>query len=75
MQTSIEMIIEEVKRLSNLYENRVPSVLLFETLFKAEEMHKIEQQNLYTEEEIRKAYFRGNNIDYLIQVLKQLKKD
>jgi hypothetical protein len=75
MQTSIQMIIEEVKRLSNIHENRVPSVLLFETLFKAEEMHKIEQQNLYTEEEIRKAYFRGNNIDYLIQVLKQLKKD
>jgi len=36
------MIIEEVKRLSNLYENRVPSVLLFETLFKAEEIHKQE---------------------------------
>jgi len=74
MQSSIEMIIEEVKRLSNIYENRVPSVLLFETLFKAEEMYKIEQENLYTEEEIRKAYFRGNNIDYLIQVLKQSKK-
>jgi hypothetical protein len=42
MQTSIEMIIEEVKRLSNIYENRVPSVLLFETLFKAKEMHKQE---------------------------------
>jgi hypothetical protein len=42
MQTSIEMIIEEVKRLSNLYENRVPSVLLFETLFKAKEIHKQE---------------------------------
>jgi len=42
MQTSIQMIIEEVKRLSNLYENRVPSVLLFETLFKTEEMHKQE---------------------------------
>jgi hypothetical protein len=42
MQTSIQMIIEEVKRLSNAYENRVPSVLLFETLFKAEEMHKQE---------------------------------
>ena len=40
MQTSIAMIIEEVKRLSNLYENRVPSVLLFETLFKALEMEK-----------------------------------
>jgi hypothetical protein len=75
MQTSIEMIIEEVKRLSNIHENRVPSVLLFETLFKAKEMHKIEQENLYTEEEIRKAYFRGSNIDHLIQVLKQLKKD
>ena len=36
------MIIEEVKRLSNIYENRVPSVLLFETLFKAKEMHKQE---------------------------------
>jgi hypothetical protein len=36
------MIIEEVKRLSNIHENRVPSVLLFETLFKAEEMHKQE---------------------------------
>jgi hypothetical protein len=74
MQTSIQMIIEEVKRLSNIYENKIPSALLFETLFKAEELHKIEQQNLYTEKEIRKAYFRGNNIDYLIQVLKQLKK-
>jgi len=42
MQTSIQMIIEEVKRLSNIHENRVPSVLLFETLFKAEEMHKQE---------------------------------
>ena len=42
MQTSIQMIIEEVKRLSNLYENKIPSVLLFETLFKAEEMHKQE---------------------------------
>jgi hypothetical protein len=42
MQSSIQMIIEEVKRLSNLYENRVPSVLLFETLFKAEEIHKQE---------------------------------
>ena len=47
MQTSIQMIIEEVKRLSNLYENRVPSVLLFETLFKAEEMHKQEIENTY----------------------------
>jgi len=47
MQTSIQMIIEEVKRLSNLYENRVPSVLLFETLFKAEEMHKQEIINAY----------------------------
>lgn len=75
MQTSIQMIIEEVKRLSNIYENRVPSVLLFETLFKAEELHKIEQQNLYTEVEIRKAYFRGSNIDHLIQVLKQRKKN
>ena len=36
------MIIEEVKRLSNLYENKIPSALLFETLFKAEEMHKRE---------------------------------
>ena len=45
MQTSIEMIIEEVKRLSNLYENKIPSVLLFETLFKAEEMHKEEIMN------------------------------
>jgi hypothetical protein len=34
-----------------------------------------QQKNTYTEEEIRKAYFRGNNIDHLIQVLKQLKKD
>jgi len=42
MQSSIQMVIEEVKRLSNLYENRVPSVLLFETLFKAEEIHKQE---------------------------------
>jgi hypothetical protein len=42
MQTSIEMIIEEVKRLSNLYENRIPSVLLFEILFKAKERHKQE---------------------------------
>jgi hypothetical protein len=42
MQSSIKMIIEEVKRLSNVYENRVPSVLLFETLFKAEEIHKQE---------------------------------
>ncbi len=42
MQSSIAMIIEEVKRLSNIHENRVPSVLLFETLFKAEEMHKQE---------------------------------
>jgi hypothetical protein len=47
MQTSIEMIIEEVKRLSNIYENRVPSVLLFETLFKAKEMHKQEIINSY----------------------------
>jgi hypothetical protein len=47
MQTSIEMIIEEVKRLSNIHENRVPSVLLFETLFKAEEMHKQEIENTY----------------------------
>ncbi len=39
------MIIEEVKRLSNLYENKIPSVLLFETLFKAEEMHKEEIMN------------------------------
>jgi hypothetical protein len=45
MQTSIQMIIEEVKRLSNLYENKIPSVLLFETLFKAEEMHKEEIMN------------------------------
>jgi hypothetical protein len=42
MQTSIEMIIEEVKRLSNLYENKVPSVLLFETLFEAKKIHKQE---------------------------------
>ena len=42
MRSSIQMVIEEVKRLSNLYENRVPSVLLFETLFKAEEIHKQE---------------------------------
>jgi len=42
MQTSIQMIIEEVKRLSNLYENKIPSALLFETLFKAEEIHKQE---------------------------------
>jgi hypothetical protein len=48
--TSIQMIIEEVKRLSNLYENKVPSVLLFETLFKAEEVHK---------QEIEKAYKSG----------------
>ena len=41
------MIIEEVKRLSNIHENRVPSVLLFETLFKAEEMHKQEIENTY----------------------------
>jgi hypothetical protein len=33
------------------------------------------KETLYTEQEIRKAYFRGNNIDYLIQVLKQLKKN
>jgi len=49
MQTSIEMIIEEVKRLSNLYENKIPSVLLFETLFKAEEMHKEEIMNAYNQ--------------------------
>ena len=47
MQTSIQMIIEEVKRLSNAYENRVPSVLLFETLFKAEEIHKQEIINAH----------------------------
>jgi hypothetical protein len=47
MQSSIEMIIEEVKRLSNLYENRVPSVLLFETLFKAKEMHKQEIEDAF----------------------------
>ena len=47
MQSSIEMIIEEVKRLSNLYENKIPSVLLFETLFKAEEMHKQEIINAW----------------------------
>jgi hypothetical protein len=47
MQSSIKMIIEEVKRLSNLYENRVPSVLLFETLFKAEEIHKQEIINAH----------------------------
>ena len=47
MQSSIEMIIEEVKRLSNLYENKVPSVLLFETLFKAKEMHKQEIIDAY----------------------------
>ncbi len=34
-----------------------------------------QQENTYTEVEIRKAYFRGSNIDHLIQVLKQLKKD
>jgi hypothetical protein len=47
MQSSIKMIIEEVKRLSNVYENRVPSVLLFETLFKAEEIHKQEIINAH----------------------------
>jgi hypothetical protein len=47
MQSSIQMVIEEVKRLSNLYENRVPSVLLFETLFKAEEIHKQEIIDAY----------------------------
>ena len=47
MQSSIQMIIEEVKRLSNAYENRVPSVLLFETLFKAEEIHKQEIINAH----------------------------
>jgi hypothetical protein len=55
MQTSIEMIIEEVKILSNLYENKIPSVLLFETLFKAEEMHK---------EEIVKAFDEGQEYEY-----------
>jgi hypothetical protein len=47
MQSSIKMIIEEIKRLSNVYENRVPSVLLFETLFKAEEIHKQEIINAH----------------------------
>jgi hypothetical protein len=47
MQTSIECLIEEVKRLSNLYENKIPSVLLFETLFKAKEMHKQEIINAH----------------------------
>jgi len=42
MQSSIQMIIEEVKRLSNIYENKIPSALLFETLFIAEEIHKQE---------------------------------
>jgi hypothetical protein len=45
--TSIQMIIEEVKRLSNLYENKIPSVLLFETLFKAKEMHKQEHRRTF----------------------------
>jgi hypothetical protein len=50
------MIIEEVKRLSNLYENKIPSALLFETLFKAEELHKQEiidahgVKKIYTDE-------------------------
>lgn len=42
MQSSIQTVIDEVKRLSNLYENRIPSPLLFDTLFKAEAMHKEE---------------------------------
>ena len=42
MQSSIQTVIDEVKRLSNLYENRIPSVLLFDTLFKAKEIHKQE---------------------------------
>jgi hypothetical protein len=41
MQTSIQMIIEEVKRLSNLYENRVPSVLLLDYLFKEQQKQLI----------------------------------
>jgi len=53
MQTSIQIIIEEVKRLSNLYENKIPSVLLFETLFKAEEIHK--QKTEISDEEIESA--------------------
>jgi translation elongation factor P/translation initiation factor 5A len=66
MQTSIEMIKEEVKRLSNLYENRVPSVLLFETLFKAEEMHK---QEIISAHGLKKIYADG--VDHIVMTGEQ----
>ena len=74
MQTSIEMIIEEVKRLSNLYENKIPSVLLFETLFKAEEMHKEEIMNAYNQG-ASDAYPNGSYIEGNTYYQETFKKD
>ena len=67
MQTSIEWLIQRHVEQGG--------ILTAQDWIWAKEMHKAEQETLYTEQEIRKAYFRGNNIDYLIQVLKQLKKN
>jgi hypothetical protein len=64
MQTSIQMIIEEIKRLSNLYENKIPSVLLLDYLFKEQQKQLIieimdldAKDGLYeiSDEEIEKA--------------------
>ena len=74
MQTSIEMIIEEVKRLSNIYENRVPSVLLFETLFKAEKMHEEEIMNAYNQGALD-AYPNGSYIEGNTYYQETFKKD
>jgi hypothetical protein len=71
MQSSIEMIIEEVKRLSNLYENRVPSVLLFETLFKAKEMHKQEIMEAFKHGELPPLFVNLNAEQYYQETFKK----
>ena len=70
MRSSIQIVIEEVKRLSNLYENRVPSALLFETLFKAEEIHKKEIFNAFSEGNAK--IFCSNKEEYYRETFKKL---
>jgi tRNA threonylcarbamoyladenosine modification (KEOPS) complex Cgi121 subunit len=76
--TSIEWLVNVVQ--SCIAPNYIPK----EIIEKAKEMHKAEQESLYTEEQVRealsesfKASQEGYNItsDEIIQSLKQPKKD
>jgi len=55
MQTSIEWLEEQFK----IYLPSIHQKGLENAFEKAKEMHKAEQENLYTEEQVRKAYFKG----------------